>query len=222
MKKYYVIAIVLGISGALYGQETASLQLAADTVFGALLNEPAMVKHPEATHLDKGWFKLETDAHVITDEVSVQQVAAVLLDVANQEKYFDGKKSKLTTKVAGQADNGGTIVDFVSTSIDGLIQIKAPYRAVVTTIENTSSKIAVEVRQTAEDSSANHEIKNLFATRYAETMTVDGKTYTYIRIYTLDEVNASILPAAKNILEKDAVPVNIETLYLIIAAAKTK
>jgi hypothetical protein len=115
------------------------------------------------------------------------------------------------------------VVDFVSISVAPLgIQIKTPYRATVRAITNTNDKIALEVRQLQEDSVSNKDIKNLFATRYAEAVTINGKPYTYIRIYTIDEVNASILPGAKGTLEKNSAPVNEETLQLLIAAAKTR
>jgi len=185
----------------------------------ALLNKPAMVKPAEATGLGKGWTQLETDAHVFTDQVTLAQVAAVLgdSDFSHQAVYYNGKKSKLAATAVGPWE-GGTLVDFVSTSIAGLIKVNTPYRAVVTRAANTPTKIAMEVVQV--DSDDNKDIKNLFASRYAEEIALGGKKYVYIRIYTIDEVNSSILP--KSILASGAPDVNVETLNLIIAAAKGK
>lgn len=187
----------------------------------SLLNKPEMVQPATATPLGKNWFRLETDAHVITDQVSAAQVARVLLDLDNQSSYYNGKKSKLTATVVSRG--GEPVVDFVSISVAPLgIQIKTPYRASVKAVTNTDAKIVVEVKQLPDDSASNSDIKNLFATRYAEEVTINGRNYTYIRIYTLDEVNASILPGAKGALENSSGPVNEETLEMIIAAAKTK
>jgi hypothetical protein len=224
MKKYCLILFTAFVSGALHAQAAGTTQpvpnLAAS--LESLLNKPALIKPAVATPLGKNWFRLETDAHVITDEVNAKQIAAVLLDTENQAKYYNGKKSKLTAKVVGPGASGGTIADFVSISIAGPFQIKTPYRALILPIVNTASKIALEVRQIPEDSAANSDIKNLFATRYAEDITINGKQYTYIRFYTIDEVNASILPGAKGTLENNSTPVNVENLQMIIAGAKTK
>jgi hypothetical protein len=220
--KNFVFLLGFCVTGVSLFAQTTQLAPGVQGQLAALLNKPAMVKPATAAPLGKNWFRLETDAHIFTSEVSVAQVAAVLLDRENQNAIYNGKKSKLTAKVVS-ADAGGVVFDFVSVSVGPLnIQIKTPYRARVTTAANTDAKIALEVRQLPADTASNDDIKNLFATRYAEAVTINGKTYTYIRIYTIDEVNASILPGAKGALEKSSAPVNEETLQLIIAAAKTK
>jgi hypothetical protein len=221
MKKFIPLSILLFAGISLFAQTTEPVPDLQDQLEN-LLNKPAMVKPATAAPLGKNWFKLETDAHVITDEVSVKQVAAVLLDLDNQAAIYNGKKSKLSAAVVSRGETE-SIVDFVSISIAPLgIQIKTPYRASVITAVNTDTVIAVEVRQLAGDSNSNKDIKNLFATRYAEEVSINGKTYTYIRIYTIDEINASILPGAKSTLEKNSTPVNEETLQMIITAARGK
>ncbi|MDR2517431.1 MAG: hypothetical protein LBC88_08645 [Spirochaetaceae bacterium] len=219
-KRVFVLGFCL--TGFSLFAQTTQLAPGAQGQLAALLNKSAMVKPAAAAPLGKNWFRLETDAHVFTDEVSVAQVAAVLLDREHQDTIYNGKKSRLTAKVVS-VDADGAIMDFVSVSVGPLnIQIKTPYRARVQTAAHTDTKIALEVRQLPADSASNDDIKNLFATRYAESVAINGKIYTYIRIYTIDEINASILPGAKNTLEKSSAPVNEETLRLIIAAAKTR
>ena len=219
-----LLVLIVGITGFSLSAQTTQLAPQAEAQFAALLNKPAMVQPATAAPLGKNWFRLETDAHVFTDAVSAAQVAAVLLERDNQDAIYNGKKSRLTAKVVSlDADGAGAVMDFVSVSVGPLnIQIKTPYRAQVRTTAHTDTKIAVEVRQLPADSASNDDIKNLFATRYAESVVINGKTYTYIRIYTIDEINASILPGAKNTLEKSSAPVNEETLLLIIAAAKKR
>ena len=223
MKKYLFLPFFCIFGFSLFAQ-TASTSIApgAQAQLADLLNKPAMVNPATATALGKNWFRLETDAHVFTDQVSVSQVAAMLLDVDNLEKFMNGKRSKLTAKVVSRGPDA-IVTDFVSISIAPLgIQIRTPYRASIKTIENTDTRFVLEVRHLPDDSASNKDIKNLYATRYAEEVTINGKKYTYIRIYTIDDVNASILPGAKNTLEKNSFPVNEETLQMIIAAAKTK
>jgi len=189
----------------------------------SLLNAPAMVRPPVAAPLGKNWFRLETDAHVCTTEVSAAQVAAVLADpdFSHQALYYTGKKSALSAALVSSG-NEGSLVDFVSVSIAGPIKIRTPYRALVSASANDGGGASVTVRQTPEDSASNTGIKNLYATRYAGTLTAGGVTYTYIRIYTIEDVNASILPFARNTLQNSSEAVNFETLNLIIAAARTK
>jgi len=154
--------------------------------------------------------------------VSFEQVAAVIADSKNTNEIFNGKKSRLLGNVVSQTANEA-IVDFEMISFGPLgLHIKTPYRASVKNVERTATTSAVEIRQLATDSAANKDIKNLFATRYVEEITIAGKKYTYIRIFALDDVNASILPGARGILESGAVPSNIEALELIIAAAKKR
>jgi len=223
MKKTFFISgfFMLGVS--LFAQtESSRIAAGAREQLADLLNRPAMAKPATATRLEESWYRLETDAHVFTDQVNVRQVAAMLLDINNMEKFMNGKKSKLTAEVVSR-DQNATIVDFVSISIGPLgIQIETPYRASLTTIENKATRFVLELRQHPDDSASNEGMKNLYAVRYAEEVTINGKKYTYIRIYTVDEVNTGILPDAKDILEEDAFPVIEEALHMIIQAAKTK
>jgi len=195
----------------------------AEAHLAALLNKPAMVKPATAVPLGKNWFTLETDAHVFTDQVSVSQVAAVLLDIENLHRHFDGKKSKITAKITKQTADE-TIADFVSIAIiPGLnIKLNTPYHASVKATINTGTKFAVDIIQILQDSKSNGKIKNLYAPRYAEEVTINGKKYTYIRMYTIDDVDASILPFAKSALEKNSAPAAEEAIDLLIAAAKSK
>jgi hypothetical protein len=102
------------------------------------------------------------------------------------------------------------------------IRIKAPYRALVTVSANTGAKAAVGIRQLAADSASNNTVKELYTMRYAEAVTIGGKAYTYIRMYVINDANGSILPGAKGILESQSGPAIIESLELVIKAAKAK
>ena len=220
-KTFLVIFCLTGLS--LFAQTNAA-QVApgAREQLDTLLNNPAMVQPAGITPQGRHWFRLETDAHVITNEAGFGQVAGVLDDWENTSKIFHGKISRLQEKIISR-DGDDTIIDFTMISFAPLgIQIKTPYRTAVRTVEKSESKIHVEMRQLASDSASNKDIKNLFAVRYAEKITIAGTPYTYIRIYAIDDVNTSILPGARGILEKNAAPSNIEALQLIIAAAKAR
>ena len=187
-----------------------------------LLNTPGMVSPATATPLGKSWYRLETDAHVFTDEVSVRQVAAVLIDFDNMDDFFNGKRSSIKTKIISSNPNE-TIVDTVTISRGPLgIQIKTPAITSLRISENTGSRVTLEIRQLPSDSESNRNLKGLYALRHAEEVFINGRSYTYIRMYTMNEVNTHILPNAKKILERNAFPVVEEVLYMIIDAARSK
>ena len=220
--------IFIPVGAWLFAQSTNQPGAAASVASGAqahlhdLLNKPAMVSPATAAPLGKNWFRMVTDAHVFSDEVSVQQVAAVFTDFANQEKYFTGKKSILSASVVS-AGHGGTLVDFVSTTIAPMgIKIKAPYRALVTVSEHTDTKVSVGIRQVDSDSDSNNTVKEMYTVRHAEAVTINGTVYTYIRLYVIDDVNGSILPDAQKVLESQSGPAILEAVDLIVRAAKTK
>jgi len=159
---------------------------------------------------------------VFSDEVSVRQVSAVYTDFVNQEKNFTGKKSILTASVVSTGQDG-TVVDFVSTTVAPMgIKIRAPYRALVTANENTDTKASIGIRQVDSDNASNTTLKNMYSVRYAEAVTIDGKAYTYIRLYVINDVNGSILPNAKKVLESQSGPAILEVFDLIVRAAKSK
>ena len=195
----------------------------AENRLNNLLNKPSMVNPPTAAPLGKNWFRLETDAHVFTDKVSVAQVRSVLLDVDNQDKYYNGKRSKTQVTVVSR-NQDEIVADFVVITIVPILsfQIKTPYRASIKVAEDTDTRFLIEVRQFPDNSASNKSIKNCYVSRLAEEVIINGSKYTYVRLYSRNEVNASLLPLAKSTLENNATPINEEVLNMIIAAAMTK
>jgi hypothetical protein len=226
--RYLFLLAFVSVGAGLFAQTNVPSGTAAQIAPGAraqlqqLLNKATMVSPAVAAPLGKNWFRLETDAHLFSDEVSVRQVSAVFTDIENHDKIFNGKKSLLTASVISRGQDG-TVADFVATTIAPMgIKIRAPYRATVTVLENTGAKVAVGIRQLASDSASNNTVREMYTMRYAEAVTIDGKAYTYVRIYIIDEANGSILPGAKGVLESQSGPAVIEALELIIKAAKIR
>ena len=189
--------------------------------FQKILNKPGPVQPAVVSPLGKNWFHLVTDAHVFTDEVSITQMITVLTDWDNQTTYFYSKKNRLQNTVV-QRNADDLIVDFTAiTPILG-IQVKTPYRTSAKILEHTGTSVYADIRQLDSDSASNNTIKKLIAIRYAYEVNVGGKNYTYIRFYIAHELNASILPAARSILARNADESIVETLHMIITAAKGK
>jgi len=221
-----IIVIIMLVAAAPIFPQADIFRIApgAEAQLSNLLNKPAMVTPATATSLGRSWFRLETDAHVFTDEVSIGQVVEVLLDIENQARYFNGKRSKLTTSIVSRSANE-TIVDYVSIAIVPVvnIQLRSLYRASVRIVEISETSFAVDARQLSQDSENNNKLKNLYAPRYVQEVIINGKRYTYIRIYSIVDIDASLLLAgAKGTLERNSGPTNEEALQMIIAAAKTK
>jgi hypothetical protein len=203
-------------------QEQARIAPGAESQLSALLNKPAAVKPSTAMSLGKGWFNVEFDSHVFTDQASFGQIVAVLLDFNKQELNFSGKKIKLKATIVSQ-ENDEMIVDFNSITPVLGIRFSMPYRAVVKILENTDIKFVFEIRQTAQDSKTNDKTKNLYSIRYAEEVIVDGIKYTYIRAYNKNDVNGHLnISSAKNLVEKNSDATNEETLQMAIEAAAYK
>jgi hypothetical protein len=225
-KKILVIIPFLFVLGLpLFAQTRTQIAPGAEAQLASLLNKPTNVQPAAATPLGRNWFTLAVDTHIFTDEASFEQVVAVMLDLQDQDKVdkiFDGRKSKMSARViSSTADD--TIFEIVSITMAPLgIQIRTPYCATIKTIENTGTRFVSEIRQTSDDSASNKNIKNLYASRFVQEVTINGKKYVYIRLYSTDEVNASILPGARNILENNADPANEEAMQLIINSAKTR
>ena len=212
---FYLFALL-----PLCAQEGARIAPGAESRLLALLNKPAAVKPSYATSLGKGWFNVEFDSHVFTNQASFDQIVAVLLDFNKQEMYFSGKKIKLKANIVSR-ENDEMIVDFNSfTPVLG-IRFSMPYRAVVKILESTETKFVFEIRQTAEDSKTNEKTKNLYSIRYAEEINVNGVKYTYVRAYNKNDVNGHFnISGAKNLVEKNSDATNEETLEMAIEAAK--
>jgi hypothetical protein len=224
MRKYSILLVFCIISLSLYAQaDVLRVAPGAEAQLSALLNKPAMVTPANVTPLGRNWFKVETDAHAFTDQVNVRQVTAALLDIESYNRIFDGKRTKITTKIVNSTKEE-LVIDFVTIAIVPVINIRlnTPYRAIVKTLTQTDTALSVDVRQLPQDSETNGKIKQLYAPRYVEEATINGKKYTYIRMYSIMDVDASILPGAKGTLERNAVPTNEEGMELLIAAAKTK
>ena len=222
MKKLIILLVFNVIVLPLFAQaDIYRIAPGAEAQLSSLLNAPAMVSPAVATPLGRNWFRLETDAHVFAEGISARQVKEMFLDIENQEKFFDGRRSKTSAARVSQTESE-LVVDYVSIGIVIGIQLRTPYRAVIKSITDTDTKIALDIRQTAQDSETNGRIRNLVASRYAEDVTINGRRYTYIRIYSIMDIDASILPGARGVLERNSGPTNVEALELAIAAARLK
>jgi hypothetical protein len=80
--------------------------------------------------------------------------------------------------------------------------------------------VAYDIRQLPADSESNNATKNVVAIRCAQEVETTGRKYTYIRFYCVSDVNASILPNARSVLQNNSAPANLEALELVIGMAR--
>ena len=185
----------------------------------ALLNKSAVVKSTSSAVLEKNWYTLDLDSHILTDQADFKQIVSVMADIENYGTIFDGKTTKLRTSIVSRTNNE-MIVDITSITI-AFIRFTIKYRACVNTLENTGTTFISEVRQL--DSDTNEQIKNYRSIRYVEEVTINGKKYTYIRISSLSDTHVGIkLPNIINTIEKNGVSSNDDTLHMIIEAAMNR
>jgi hypothetical protein len=101
------------------------------------------------------------------------------------------------------------------------LNFRNTYRATKRVLENTDTRFVQEIRQTSQDSASNNSIKNQRAVRFAQEVVIDGNTYTYIRIYSINDVNSRGV-VTQNTFERNAAPANIENMQLILRAARSR
>ncbi|MCL2411015.1 MAG: hypothetical protein FWC97_05155 [Treponema sp.] len=227
MKNFLLIVMVLA-STSLFVQmgfahtDIARIVPGAEAQLNVLLNRPALVSPAAAVPLGRNWFRLELDSHIFSDQVSLNQVRAVLLDFENHDSIFDGTRNRRELNIVSRTA-GEIIADFVSITPAPLgIQIRTNYRVTMRTIESTDTRFVFEIIQTPEDSASNRNMRNHRAVRFVEETIINGRTYTYIRLYSINDVNGSMLPNARSVFERNAAPANEENMQLIINAAKLR
>ena len=221
MKTHLFLIVLCLIKFPLFAQDSiARIAPGAETRLAELLNKPAMVSPATAVPLGRNWFTLEGDTHVFTDQASFNQVIATLLDFENHDSIFNGTRNRRQLQIVSRTGDE-IIADMVSITVAPLgIQIRSAYRVSMRTIEKTDTRFIFELKQLPQDSDSNRDIKNHTAIRYVQEVTIDGKNYTYIRIFSRNDVNAGVLPNARNTFERNAAPANEENLQLIINAAE--
>jgi len=221
---FFIMLTVTGVT--LFAMPSqARIVPGAEARLSTLLNRPALVRPasavPNAT-LGRNWFTLELDTHVFSDQVSLNQVRAVLLDYDNHDRIFDGTRNKRLMTIISRSPTE-IIADFTTVTPAPLgVQIRKTYRSSMRILANDETRFVVEIRQTSQDNSSNTSIKNQRAVRYVEEIVIDGTRYTYIRNYSINDVNGSILPNAQSLFERNAGPANEENLNLIIRAARNR
>ncbi|GHU18235.1 hypothetical protein FACS1894163_10010 [Spirochaetia bacterium] len=213
MKRFFLILAIFKC-GVVYSQ--INVADGAIENFKELLNNPQMIAS-KVTDLNRrgGWVLLETDFHVFTD-ASFAQVTAVMGDYENYKQYINGKRIRISCKIVKITDDE-RLINFTTTTISGPFKFVSNFDGIVKYLTSSPLEKILTITQTDKN---NKKVNAYFAVRYVKEVTIDGKKYTYIRLYNKEEVKNSII--SDELIRKESIPVNIETLELIALAAAKK
>ncbi|GHV03137.1 hypothetical protein FACS189485_05480 [Spirochaetia bacterium] len=213
MKRFFLILAIFKC-GVVYSQ--INVADGAIENFKELLNNPQMIAS-KVTDLNRrgGWVLLETDFHVFTD-ASFAQVTAIIGDYENYRHYINGKRIRISCEILSKTEDAH-FARFTTTTISGPFKFILSFDSIVRDLSRNPLEKILTITQTDKN---NKKVNAYFAVRYVKEVTIDGKKYTYIRLYNKEEVKNSIV--SDELIRKESIPVNIETLELIALAAAKK
>jgi hypothetical protein len=213
MKQLHFVLVIF-VCGAAYSQTSVADGAVAN--YRELLNNPQMIDS-KVTDLNRRgrWVLLETDFHMFSD-ASITQVSAVIGDYENYRHYMNGKKIKISCEILKKTEDA-RLINFTTTTISGPFKFVSIFEGIVKDLTGSPFEKILTITQTDRD---NKKMNAYFAVRYAKEVSIDGKNYTYIRFYNVEEVKNGIVSDER--IRKESIPINIETLELIAAAAKRK
>jgi hypothetical protein len=202
------------VCGAVYSQ--ANVADGAVENYKKLLNNPQMID-VKVTDLSRrgGWVLLEMDFHMFSD-ASLTQVSAVMGDYENYRHYMNGKKIKISCEILKKTEDA-RLINFTTTTTSGPFKFVSSFEGIVKDLTGSPFEKILTITQTDRD---NKKMNAYLAVRYAKEVSINGKNYTYIRFYNVEEVKNGIVSDER--IRKESISINIETLELIAVAAKRK
>jgi hypothetical protein len=179
---FYVFALAILTSPVadIFAQQANTEGVAPNTNLSALKVDTPVIISSNVAFADSSnkWVAMSAEVHAIT-QAPIEKLYAVLHDIENQPKVFN--KGLSVTKSAKIDSTGpdGTIATFTTTAVGQ----DTVYTALVTEKTDLPNSVFITVKQTK----PNDQIRNLYATWYLSTVTINGKNYSYIRFYDSSE-----------------------------------
>ncbi|MDR2865038.1 MAG: hypothetical protein LBV68_05470 [Spirochaetaceae bacterium] len=164
---------VFSVSAQIGGSEIGMPSALNEADLKNLIDNPvvisALAKELPDDKDGKEWFTLACDTHILT-LIPIEKIYAALKDFASYPKNFGAKEAKII-RTQG---NG----DVVSTSA-GKFGVNSTY--VYLQSEPVNSDAEHLIVRISIDTEGDQTIKNMDTQYYMKTLTLDGKTYTYLR-----------------------------------------
>ncbi|MDR2343780.1 MAG: hypothetical protein LBD86_04525, partial [Spirochaetaceae bacterium] len=178
---YGLVSVVLTfVPAALFAQKADTEGLAPSIDLSALKVDTPVVLDSNVAFADdsKKWVAMSAEVHAVT-QAPIEKLYAILHDIENQPKVFNkGLSVTKSAKIEGFAEDG-TIATFTTTAVGQ----DTVYTALVSERTDLPNSVFIMVRQTKD----NDQIRNLYATWYISTVTINGAKYSYIRFYDSSE-----------------------------------
>jgi hypothetical protein len=172
----------LGVMGfvcafALYGQAGGKLGMAAgltDADLKKLIDAPAIISST-AKELPKNedgklYYETTCDVHVVSSQ-PIEKVYGVITDLPNYPKYFSGSKKVEVIRTVPE----GKVVKATA----GSVVLSLSYVYVMKEPVNSASEHYIDKVGINEES--DERMQDMRTEYYLKTITLDGKSYTYIR-----------------------------------------
>jgi hypothetical protein len=158
------------------------------------------------------WIAMSADVQVIT-QVPVEKVYAVLHDIPNQPNVFNKGVSKTTKAVVKSSSAAGVTAEFTTTAVGQ----DTTYAALVTERLALPDSVFITVKQT---NAPNEQIRNVYATWYVASVTVNGAKCTYIRFYDANEAAGG--GVKKGLISAGINGAHTSTIKLLIDGARNR
>jgi hypothetical protein len=207
----FVLAVLTSPAVDAFAQQANTEGVAPNTNLSALKVDTPVIISSNVAFADSSnkWVAMSGEVHVIT-QTPIEKLYAVLHDIENQPEVFN--KGLNVTKSAKIDSTGpdGTIATFTTTAAGK----DTVYTALVKEKVELPDSVFITVKQTE----PNDQIRNLYATWYLSTVTINGAKYSYIRFRDSSE-------AAGDSIEKIAIGIGINSVHTssinqLIAGAK--
>ncbi|MDR1148925.1 MAG: hypothetical protein LBK66_09870 [Spirochaetaceae bacterium] len=197
----FVILILTLVSAAAFAQQRNTEGVAPNTDLSTLKADKPVIIDSNVAFVDgsdNNWIGMSAEVQAIT-QVPIEKLYAVLHDIENQPKIFNKGLSVTKNAVINSVGENGTVATFTTTAVGQ----DTVYTALVTEKVNLPESAFITVKQIQ----PNSQIRNLYATWYLSTQTINGVKYTYIRFYDSNE-------AAGGGIKKTAISAGIKSAHV--------
>jgi hypothetical protein len=177
---FFSITVIMAAPSALFAQQYNSEGVAPGTNLSALKVDSPNIISSSVDFADSSnkWIAMSAEVQALT-QVPIEKLYAVLHDIENQPKVFNkGLSVTKSTKIDSTGPDG-TVATYTTSALGQ----ETVYTALVTEKVNLPDSVFIVVKQTE----PNDQIRNLYATWYFSTVTVNGSKYSYIRFFDSNE-----------------------------------
>ncbi|MDR2445198.1 MAG: hypothetical protein LBD44_04625, partial [Spirochaetaceae bacterium] len=177
----FALAVLTSTPALMFAQQQAKTEgIVPDTDLSTLKPDMPSVISSNVAFADSSnkWVAMSAEVQAIT-QAPIEKLYAILHDIENQPKVFNKGLSVTKSAKIEETVEDGTIATFTTTAVGQ----DTVYTALVSERTDIPDSVFITVRQTKDTD----QIRNLYATWYISTVTINGAKYSYIRFYDSSE-----------------------------------